>query len=338
MTTLITGGAGTIGSNAARMLMERGESVVVFDRVAPHPDNKILAGFGDRLHIEVGAVTDLGAIMEAVRKHKVDGIAHLAGMLPPHQNNLRPIEALNINVIGTANILEAARILEVGRTIIASAAGVMGRPKDLETPRKEEDVILPLAGIYPLSKLAAEQLVYTYRQLHKMNVTAIRPRNVYGPGAGFRIQPLFEMFFAALEGKDFVRDSGGDSIFDYTYVKDMARGVVQLLDCPAPPYYVYNLSRGVAVNMTRTAAAVQRIFPKLKIEVGPGPWKGVVEGGKEFELTVHPAVMPPQDVSRAKADFGFSPEWDIEEGVADWLRWHRTGVYNASEEKRAAAR
>ena len=327
MSILITGGTGAIGSNVARLFLEAGKTVVIYDRVAPAPDNKILGGFGDKLITEVGNISDTASVFDIVIKHKVDGIVHFAGMLPPHQNNLRPLEALDVNIIGSANILEAARTHGIGPVIMASAAGVMGRPKDLETPRKEEDVILPLAGIYPLSKLAIEQLVYTYRQLHKLNTTAIRPRNVYGPGANFRIQPLFEMFFAALDGKDFVRKAGGDSIFDYTYVKDIAKGIVQLFETKAPPYYVYNISRGRSTSMAEVAKAMQKVFPKLKIEVGPGSWEGVVEGGKEFELTVHPAVMPPQDISRAKKDFGYEPKWEMEQGLEDWLRWYRTGKY-----------
>jgi nucleoside-diphosphate-sugar epimerase len=327
MSVLITGGVGAIGSNVARTLLTRGKKVVVYDRAPPAPDNKVLAGLGDNLQVEVGNITDLASLLDVVKRHDVEGIIHCAGMLPPHMNNLHPIEALNINIIGTANVLEAARILGLGPVIATSAAGVMGRPKDVVTPRKEEDVILPLAGIYPLSKLAGEQLVYTYRQLHKVNASAVRPRNVYGPGSNFRVQPLFEMVFAALEGKDFVRKDGGDSTFDYTYVKDTARGIVQLYECKSPPYYVYNLSRGKSVNMFDVAKVMKRLFPKLRMEVGPGPWEGVVEGGKEFELTIHPAVMPPQDITRAKLDFGFEPEWDIERGITDWVRWFKTGEY-----------
>jgi nucleoside-diphosphate-sugar epimerase len=327
MSVLVTGGTGTIGSNVARLLLSKGKDVVVFDRAAPRPDNTILAGFGDKLSVEIGTITDLASLFDVVKRHKVEGIIHVAAMLPPIMNNLHPVDALNVNIIGTANVLEAGRILGLGPIIVASAAGVMGRPKDVVTPRKEEDVILPLAGIYPLSKLACEQLVYTYRQLYKTNTSAVRPRNVYGPGAAPRIQPLFEMFFAALEGKDFVRTSGGDSTFDYTYVKDMVKGVVQLYEQKAPPHYVYNLSRGKIVNMSDVAKVMQGLFPKLKIEVGPGAWEGVVEGGKESELTVHPSVMPPQDISRAREDFGYNPEWDIENGIADWVRWHKTGVY-----------
>lgn len=327
MSVLVTGGVGAIGSNVARYLLARGEKVVVYDRVTPRADHKVLRGFDGLLSAEVGDITDLASLLDVIRRHDVRGILHFAGMLPPHQNNLHPIEALKVNIIGTANVLEAARILGLGPVIVASAAGVMGRPKDLSTPRKEEDVILPLAGIYPLSKLACEQLVYTYRQLFKVPATAVRPRNVYGPGSAFRVQPLFEVVFAAVEGQDFVRASGGDSIFDYTYIKDMARGVVQMYDAKSPANYVYNISRGKAVTMTEVFDVVQKIFPKQKIQVGPGPWEGVVEGGKEFELTVHPAVMPPQDVTRARQDFGYDPEWDIERGIPDWIRWMRTGEY-----------
>jgi nucleoside-diphosphate-sugar epimerase len=70
------------------------------------------------------------------------------------------------------------------------------------------------------------------------------------------------------------------------------------------------------------------VFPDRRIEVGPGPWEGVVEGGREFDMhVVHPAVMPPQDITRAQQELGYNPEWDIRRGVADWFRWFETGQY-----------
>src|SRR5215471_11243897 len=138
MTTMVTGGTGTIGSNVARLLMREGESVVLYDRVPPAPDNKVLAGFGDKLGAEVGNVADFASVLDAIKRHKVTGIIHCAAMLPPHMNNQHPIEALTTNIIGSANMLEAARILGLGPVIVASAAGVMGRPKDVVTPRREE--------------------------------------------------------------------------------------------------------------------------------------------------------------------------------------------------------
>jgi UDP-glucose 4-epimerase len=327
MTVLVTGGTGAIGSNVARSLLTSGCEVVVFDRVPLGPKHRILGGIEKGLASEVGTVADFASLLDVVRRYDVDGIIHCAAMLPPHDNDTHPIEALNTNIIGTANILEIARTLGIGRVLTASAAGVMGRPTDMATPRKEEDIMLPLGGIYPLSKLACEQLVFAYRRLHKVNATAFRPRNVYGPGANPRIQPLFEAFFAAVNGEDFVRPAGGASTFDYTYIKDVARGIVQLFEAESTPYHVYNISRGKATSMAEVFDVLQKLFPDQQLQVGPGPWEGVVEGGKEFELTVHPAEMPPQDVSRAGEDFGYQPGWDIDRGLADWTRWYRTGEY-----------
>ena len=329
MSVLVTGGTGAIGRNIVRLLLSKGEEVIPYDKFPLRADDRVLSDYAGKYEVEIGDITDMASLLDVIRRKNVKGIIHCAGMLPPHMNNLHPIEALQVNIIGTANVLEATRILGLGPVVVASAAGVMGRPKDLQTPRKEEDVMLPLAGIYPLSKLAIEQLVYTYRQLHKLSVTAVRPRNVYGPGAGFRIQPLFEMMYAAIDGKDFVRTAGAASIFDYTYVKDMAKGFVQCFQKGTPPNYVYNLSYGKGVNMAEVTSVMHKLFPKQKIEVGPGPWEGVVEGGKEFELTVHPAVMPPQDITRARDDFGYRPDWDIERGLTDCVRWFKTGKYDA---------
>jgi nucleoside-diphosphate-sugar epimerase len=326
---LITGGAGAIGSNTARGLMARGEKVVIFDRFEPREDNRILGDFTDMFEVETGNIADLATLLNVASRHKVEGIIHCAAMLPPHDNDLHPLDAINTNIVGTANVLEIARSLQLTRVLVASAAGVMGRPSDLETPRREEDVSLPLGGIYPLCKLTCEQLVYSYRQLYKLRATAFRPRNVYGPGANPRIQPLFESFFAALAGEDVVQEAGGDSIFDYTYVKDICGGIVDLYFFTGEDHYVYNLSRGRSTTMSEVFVGLRKVFPNQRIEVGPGPWRGVVEGGKEFELTVHPAVMPPQDVSRATRDFGYKPVWDIEEGLADWARWYKTGDYDA---------
>lgn len=328
MSVLVTGGTGGIGSGVARRLLTNGHEVVVYDVSPLRPGNKVLDGFGDRLTAEVGSVTEMGRLMDVVKSYGVKGIIHLAGMLPPHMNNLRPIEALNVNVIGTATVLEVARILGLGPVIVASAAGVMGRAKDVTTLRAEEDVSLPLVGIYPMSKLVSEQLVYTYRQLYKLNTTAVRPRNGYGPGTSYRVQPLYDVVYDAVAGKDVVRKAGGAAIFDYTYVKDLATGIVQLYEMKSrPPHYVYNLARGQGVTMSQVFEVVQKIFPELRIEVGPGPWEGVVEGGRELDLTVYPAVMPLQNISRARQDLGFDPHWGIERGVADWVRWLKTGEY-----------
>src|SRR6202011_520853 len=80
MSVLITGGVGAIGSNVARTLLTRGKKVVVYDRAPPAPDNKVLAGLGDNLQVEVGNITDLASLLDVIKRHNVEGIIHCAGM------------------------------------------------------------------------------------------------------------------------------------------------------------------------------------------------------------------------------------------------------------------
>jgi UDP-glucose 4-epimerase len=327
VSVLVTGGGGGIGSSVVRRLLDKGHEVVVYDIAPVREDNLVLRG-QQGLSSEVGSVTDMARLTETIKRHNVTGVIHLAVMLPVYMNDLRPLEALNVNIVGTATVLEAARLFGLGPVITTSAAGVAGRPQDVSILRTEEDVTLPLSGIYPLSKLACEQLVYTYRTLHDVNTTAVRPRNGYGPGTAYRPQPLYDVIYDAFAGKDVIKERGGDSIFDYTYVKDLAKALCQLYELETrPPNYVYNLAWGVGVTMSDVCRAVQEVFPERRISVGPGPWEGVVEAGKEWEVTTYPAVMPLQDVSRAREDWGFAPDWPLERGIADWVRFLKTDDY-----------
>jgi UDP-glucose 4-epimerase len=328
MTVLVTGGNGSVGSHVARQLLQGGDQVVIYDSAPIHPKNNALAEFDPhQLKVEFGNVDDLASVLEVVKKHDVEGIIHLAAVSRPYLANRQPIAALKVNVIGTANILEAGRLLGLQRVIVTSSAGAMGTAKDLVTPRKEDEIELPIAGMYPLTKLACEQLVHTYRQIFHLDASAIRPRNVYGPGFAFLNHPLFILVFEALAGNDVIKGSGGDSTFDYTYVKDLARGFVQLYKGPAPGHHVYNVSAGHLVKVSEIAAIVQDLFPDLTISVGPGGWPGLAEVGREAATETHaPPVMPPLDISRAREDFGYQPQWTLQQGIADWVRWAKTGV------------
>lgn len=322
MSILVTGGTGLIGSHIVRQLMEQGRDVVAFDRLPPPPKINALADVADRLKLEIGNVTDLANVLHVVKKHKVQGIIHCASMVASVANQY-PVEALQVNIIGSANMLEAARIMGLGRVIVFSSSGVMGAPDDLVTPRKEEEIVLPTMGIYPLSKLACEHLVHTYRKLYNVDTISIRPRCIYGPGETRYHHPLpiYQVVFDALHGKDIVLESGGDTSFDYTYVKDAALGTIQAYDCKNPSYHVYCISRGKNTKMSEVCDVVKQVFPKLRVEVGPGLWRGILAKGNQSDLTYRSSQRPPQDVTRARTDFGYNPQWDIDRAIPDWVNW-----------------
>jgi UDP-glucose 4-epimerase len=329
MSVLVTGGTGLLGANVARLLAtEHDDEVVVFDLVAPGSGN-VLADLKDRVKFVAGSVADLSQVLHAVQDHGVESIVNLAALVT-QTASLRPLEALQVNVIGTANILEAARLLGLGRVIVLSSSSVYGAPEDLVTPIREEQIVLPSTGMYPLTKHACEQLTNTYRELYKVDTTSIRPRGGYGPGvAGHeRAAPIPRVIQAAARGEPIVKESGADAVFEPSYVKDTARGIVAALKWPDPlPSHVYNVSFGQNVVMSSVLDVLKELLPDVHIEVGPGPWEGVLARGKQTDLTYRSSQRPPQDITRARNDFGYEPAWPIERAIPDYVRWLRTGEY-----------
>lgn len=317
MAILVTGATGGIGSNVVRFLAEQGRQVVAYDMAPPPPDN-VLADVMDRVKLETGNVIDASHILNVIKRNNVDGIIHCAALVGTTPNE-RPIEALQVNVIGTANVLEAARFMRLRRVIIMSSRAAMGRPEDVVTPRKEDEYCLPMSGIYPVSKLCVEQLAFTYRNLYKMDVIALRPCSVFGPGerlGGHNPDLLKILVMDAVAGKPIHYKTAGDFSDDVTYVKDFAKGTVQAYDCKAPRYHLYNLSYGRNTKMSEVCAVLKRLFPDVPIDVGPGQWDDPSARQR-----------PPQDITRAREDLGYEPEWPVARAIPDWVRWLKEGKY-----------
>ncbi len=327
MSILVTGATGLVGSNIVRLLIEQGRDVVGHDRLPP-VEPSVLTPFKDRLKLEIGNVAELSQILHVIKRHHVEGIIHCAGMVGDVTNQF-PVETIQVNILGCANMLEAARIMGLGRVIIYSSSGVMGAPEDLVTPRKEEEIVLPAIGMYVATKLACEQVVATYRQFYRVDTFAVRPRCVYGPAQQrYRLPlPIYHVLEDVLAGKPVVRETGGDTSFDYTYVKDLAKGTVQAYDSKSPSYYVYNLSRGKNTKMSEVCDVLKRLFPKVRIEVGPGLWDGILARGQQTGSVYRSSQRPPQDITRARKDFGYNPTWDVDRALPDWVRWLKTGEY-----------
>jgi nucleoside-diphosphate-sugar epimerase len=311
----------------ARALIDEGREVVVLD-VQPFPSqqNNVLGDVVGKYELVLGNVADLAYVLNIVKRYRVEGIIHLAAIVAGAANE-HPVEALQVNIIGSANMLEVARILDIRRVVLTSSSNVYGPVDDIFTPRREEEMILPASGMYAVTKLTTEQLTYTYRELYGVDAVALRPHNIYGPGeAGQqRRRPIYEMVSAALAGKSFRQEYGGDTVFELTYVKDYAKGVIQAYDCPKLPYYVYNLGYGRNKTMFEVADVLSSLFPCLAIELGPGIWPGALVKGEQKDLTHRVTQRAPHDNTRARRDFGYNPEWPIERAIPDWIKWLREG-------------
>ena len=284
MRVLITGGCGFVGSQVAREAAGRGHDVTTadLDHVSPDVDLDI---------------RDAAQVDEAV--HGPDVVVHCAAIVGPGPARENPGLAVDINIRGTANVLEAAR-RHGARVVYLSTATLYGMRPDLK-PLHESDLPSPVSH-YDATKYAAEVLCRSYRLDFDVDVICIRTGFVYGPG-----HSTGEYFVeSAVKGVPVRVGTGGDGPCDFTYVKDLANGLVSAAEQARLPEPVYNVTSGIHRTRSAFAKAVRDTIPDADIEIGHG---------------IHPAMhlRGPCLVDLAKRDFGYVPAYTIEDGIRDWI-------------------
>ena len=274
MTTLITGGTGLIGASLAAKLLARGERVVLFD-VAPaewrvrHLDQDA----GDRLRLLRGDVTSLVDLLDAVRAHEVPAIVHLAYVLGG-ESNARPELATRVNMLGTANVLEAARLGGAGRVLLASSIAVYGADDDYrpeELPLREDVPLRVARGVpvYGGGKVYLEHLGAHYARRYGLTVAGLRPSIVYGWGRESGASAFAgKLVDRAARGEPVTVDMG-DARVSLVYVEDVAAQFVALLD--ADPARLerrrFFNTGGDTCTLRALAETVGRLVPGARIEV-----------------------------------------------------------------------
>ena len=310
MTVLITGGMGFTGLHTARRFLDEGQDVVltVF-RTRREPDF-IKDELGKRVKVENVDISNPYDIIEAVRKHKVDHISHLA---VPGLGALSPAEDYRVNMMGLINVLEAGRIGGVKRVVLASSVAVYA---GLEEGPFREDLPLPLEAHNPTEafKKAMEITALHYADRTKMDVASARLSGIWGPLYHTLASFQSRVAHAAARGKpaDFTNARGGmpfeEDSGDLVYVKDAAQGLVKLQLADSLPNRIYNIAGGAATLYKDIIGAAKKVVPNTEVPIQPG--KG-------------PRSRPNQylDISRAGQDIGYKPEYPVERGMADYIEW-----------------
>ena len=248
-TTLVTGGAGFIGSHVAQALLQRGERVVVLDNFNSYYDPALkranitrLQDRGDLIVVE-GDIRDRDRVVGLFAEYQPDRVAHMAAMANVRASVSQAPLYYDVNVTGTLNLYEAAAQYGIGQFVMASTSSVYGATQQLPF-REDDSADRPLAS-YPASKRAAEMLGHTYAHLHDMNVTCLRFFNVYGPAGRPDMMPM-RLFDAAIQGTEQAIFNHGDIARDWTYIDDTVDGVIAALDTPLG-YEVINLGVGAPI-------------------------------------------------------------------------------------------
>jgi nucleoside-diphosphate-sugar epimerase len=297
MRVLITG-AGLIGTHSAKELIDRGDEVTFFD-FAPRPDY-IRRVTGRELPIIRGDIRDLAALVEAFQQVRPECVIHLAASVG--EANINNVYAgFQVNLVAVINVAEAARLTGIRRLVHAStqALYVGEDPNEL---LREESPIDCRERVYNASKLGCEHVLRTYAAKHKLELALLRFAGVYGyhsvaGGPGVAVQ---QAVWDAMAGKP-VTLNVYESV-DFIYAKDLANGIALAVHTSPLPHQIYNLGSGTLTTVEDVEAALGKIFPRVKLSRG--------------KMT---PPRPRMDITRARTELGFNPEYKLEAGLRDYV-------------------
>lgn len=312
---LITGGAGFIGSWVARNLVARGIPVIIQDSFIQyfsplHPNARLYHRYieerfrdlRDHVSLVRGDTRHKHEIRRLIEKHRPTHVFHLAALPIASLSNEYTEEAIESIMTGTVNLLEAMRDLQCGqRFIYTSSSMVYG--DFLHTPADEEHPKHP-KSIYGGAKLCGEILVETFARRFGLEYVIVRPTAVYGPtDINRRVSQTFVE--DALAGKPLILEGGPEVGVDFTYVKDVADGMVRAAFEPGGKNEVFNISRGEPCTLGQFVSVLSSLVPDVRVETRPydptQPRRGAL------------------DISKAKRLLGYEPRHSLEDGLREYV-------------------
>lgn len=292
---VVTGAAGLLGAAVARLLVERGDDVVALDRGATR-----IPG-----HIQVQAC-DLGDVhrLYQLAGTGVDGVIHCGAHSGPMVARDHPHSMVQVNVVGTANMLELARVLNARRFVYCSSTSAYGTTPAGVVP---EDTLLRPTSLYGASKAASEYLVTAYADQFGLDGMSLRICWVYGPR---RTTDCFirSLILDALVGEPSRVAFGDDFNRHYIHVDDAARALVLALDAENTSRRTYNITGGRCTTLGEVAEVVRQVLPRADIVLQPGP-DPVDDLQHQF------------DTRAAANDLGYEPQVSLEAGIRSYAAW-----------------
>ncbi len=330
MKFLVTGAAGFIGSHTAQRLLDRGDEVVGLDNLNAYYEVSLKEARLQRLlaHPKFSFhkidLVDREAIDALFKKEKIDKVIHLAAQAGVRYSMQNPQAYVDSNITGFTNILEGCRHYRVQHLVYASTSSVYGA--DTKMPFTVHQGTDHPISFYAATKKANEMMAHTYAHLFRLPCTGLRFFTVYGPW-GRPDMALFLFTKAIIEDREIELFNHGKMHRDFTFVDDIAEGVIRVADrtaAPNPnwnsdlpdpasssaPYRLYNIGNNNPVELNRYVEAIEAALGK--------------KAKKKF-LPMQPGDVPATyaDVDDLIQDVGFKPATSVEEGVARFVKWYR---------------
>ena len=311
-TVVVTGAAGFIGSHLCQALLARGKRVIGLDNFNDFYDPAVkrrnVAALSDepRFSLMEGDIRDADAV-DRVFSPQTDAVVHLAARAGVRPSIEDPLLYQDVNVQGTCVLLEGARRHGVRRFIFGSSSSVYGN--NSKVPFCESDPVDHPISPYAATKKAGELLCHTYHHLFGLNVTCLRFFTVYG--ARQRPDLAIHKFTRLIEAGEPIPVFGdGTMMRDHTYIDDIIAGVLAAIDrCRG--YAIYNLGESRPVSLSDLISAIERALGRKaiinRLPLQPG----------DVERTF-------ADVTLARAELGYEPSMDLDEGLRRFVAWFRT--------------
>jgi UDP-glucuronate 4-epimerase len=315
---LVTGAAGFIGSHTTQALLARGDRVVGLDNFNDYYDparkranlaEVRAAASGERLVVVPGDFRDRALVGRLFEEHRFDAVIHIGALGGVRASIADPHLYYDVNLIGTLNLLEAARQHRTGNFVFASTSSAYGNTTRI--PFEEGDAADRPLSPYPATKRAAELLGFTYHHLHGLNFTALRFFTVYGP-RGRPDMMAYKVADSVHSGRKVPLYNGGQMHRDWTYIGDIVQGVVAAADRPLG-YEVINLGRGEPVLVAEFVGLIEELAGR-RANLEPAPMQDA-----DVAYTF-------ADIGMARTLLGYDPKVSVREGVSRFWEWYRRAV------------
>jgi UDP-glucuronate 4-epimerase len=312
MKILITGGAGFIGSHFVERCLKLGHNVEVVDEFNDFYDPAIkranVAAFAKDAVVHELDIRNSEAMLRLVKEARYDTIVHLAARAGVRPSIKDPRLYVETNILGTLNLLEAAKQANVPRFICASSSSVYGVLKTL--PFREDLALTQTISPYAATKLAAEQVCSNFSHLYGMRTINLRFFTVYGPRQ--RPDLAIHSFSRAIwEGRSIQQFGDGTTRRDYTYVDDIMQGMEACLGYEGQLCDVFNLGESQTTTLSELIATIENSLGK----------KAIIE-----KMGEQPGDVPITyaDISKARELLGYNPHTKIVDGIPKFAEWFRT--------------
>ncbi|HZX34262.1 MAG TPA: NAD-dependent epimerase/dehydratase family protein [archaeon] len=310
MKILVTGCAGFIGCNLAKQLVKNNIKVVGVDNFFPNYDvslkRKNIAPLLESGLLEFieGDIND-PALFEGLSKKSITHIVHLAARTGVRDSSKYAGEYLKTNIIGSLNVLNFARGNKIKAVVMASTSSVYGKNK---TPFNEGQKISTPLSVYAASKIAMENLAYSFNHLHGIPITVLRFFTVYGPG-GRPDMAVYGFAERISKGERIEVFGDGKAERDFTYVSDAVGGILLALE-KTRGFSVFNIGNSGARSVSELIMLLEKSLGKKAKITFSGKRK------EDVENTL-------ADISMARKTLGFSPKVGLEEGIKLFAEWFK---------------